>query len=150
MSTSDVIDNLLTLPQPKVTKKKRKQGFNEKAVCITDDDVLKELEKEKEEKEQKKEETIAKRIEREKRREQKKIETAIRQKKKEERKKSKKQHLRPKSKDKQIIRATRQQLKRQRVTVKTPMNVELNVEDIEMLKICSDTEESEAECPNVE
>ena len=27
------------------------------------------------------------------------------------------------------------------------MNVELNVEDIEMLKICSDTEESEAECP---
>ena len=87
---------------------------------------------------------IAKRIEREKRREQR---TAIRQKKKEERKKSKKQHLRPKSKDKQIIRATRQQFKRQRVTVKIPMNVELNVEDIEMLKICSDTEDSEAECP---
>ena len=86
MSTSDVIDDLLTLPQPKVTMKKRKQGFNEKAICITDDNVLKELEKEKE---RKKEEMIAKRIEREKRWEQKKKETAIRQKKKEERKKSK-------------------------------------------------------------
>ena len=39
-------------------------------------------------------------------------------------------------------------MKRQKVTMKAPMNVELNVEDIEMSKICSDTEEeSEAECP---
>ena len=29
----------------------------------------------------------------------------------------------------------------------TPLNVDLCIEDIEMLKICSDTEESEAECP---
>ena len=29
----------------------------------------------------------------------------------------------------------------------TPSNVELSIEDIEMLNICSDTEESEAECP---
>ena len=26
-------------------------------------------------------------------------------------------------------------------------NVDLNIEDIEMLKICSDTEESKADCP---
>ena len=69
VSTSDVIGDLLILPQPKITKKKRKQGFNEKAICITDDSVLKEK---KEEKERKKEEMITKRIEREKKREQKK------------------------------------------------------------------------------
>jgi len=67
VSTSDVLGDLLTLPQPKITKRKRKPGFNQKAVCITDDKVLRELE-EKKEKERKKEETIAKRIEKEKRR----------------------------------------------------------------------------------
>ena len=54
VSTSDIIGDLLTLPQPKITKKKRKQGFNEKAICITDDSVLKDLEEKKEEKERKK------------------------------------------------------------------------------------------------
>ena len=87
VSTSDIIGDLLTLPQPKITKKKRKQGFNEKAICITDDSVLKELEEKKEEKERKKEEMIAKRIEREKKREQKKKEAVIKEKKKKERKK---------------------------------------------------------------
>ena len=67
-TTSDVLDDVLTLPQPKTTKKKRKPGFNQKAVCITDDKVLQELEEKKEEKEQKKDEMIAKQIEREKRR----------------------------------------------------------------------------------
>ena len=55
VSTSDVLSDLLALLKPKVTKKKRKSGFNQKAVCITDDKVLQELEKEKEEKERRKE-----------------------------------------------------------------------------------------------
>ena len=54
VSTSDVLSDLLALPKPKVTKKKQKPGFNQKAVCITDDKVLQELEKEKEEKERRK------------------------------------------------------------------------------------------------
>jgi len=108
---------------------------------------LKELEEKKEEKERKKEEMIAKRIEREKKREQKKKEAVIKEKKKEERKKTK-QGLRSKNKDKQIIvKAARQQIRKEKVAVTTPLNVDLCIEDIEMLKICSDTEESEAECP---
>lgn len=59
VSTSDVLGDLLTLPQPKITKRKRKPRFNQKAVCITDK-VLQEL--------QEKKEIIAKWIEREKRR----------------------------------------------------------------------------------
>ena len=50
VSTSDVLGDLLALPQPKITKKKRKPGFNQKAVCITDDKVLQDLEEKKEEK----------------------------------------------------------------------------------------------------
>lgn len=34
-----------------------------------------------------------------------------------------------------------------KIAVGPPSNVELSIEDIEMLKICSDTEESEAEYP---
>ena len=34
-----------------------------------------------------------------------------------------------------------------KTAVAPPSNFELSIEDIEMLKICSDTEESEAECP---
>ena len=34
-----------------------------------------------------------------------------------------------------------------KIAVAPPANAELNIEDIEMLKICSDTEENEAECP---
>ena len=70
------MSDLLALPKPKVTKKKRKPGFIQKAVRITDDKLLQELEKEKEEKERRKEEKIAKQIERAKKKEQKKKEVA--------------------------------------------------------------------------
>ena len=55
-----------------------------------------------------------------------------------------------KSKDKQIIRATRQQLKKQKVTGKAPMNVELNVEGIEMLKILVILKKVKLSAQNVE
>ena len=48
VSTSDALSDILRIPQPKTTKKKRKPGSNSRAVCITDDDVLKKLEQEKE------------------------------------------------------------------------------------------------------
>ena len=140
VSTSDVLSDILRLPEPKATKKKRKPGFNKKAVCITEDNVIKELEEQKKEKEQKKEEMIAKRIEREKKREQKKKEAASREKKKEEEKKT---GVRSKNKDK-ITRTARQLTKRGMMAVAAPLNDDLNIED---LKISSDTEESEAECP---
>ena len=143
VSTSDVLSDLLTLPQPKVTKKKRKPGFNQKAVCITDDKILQELEDKKVEKEQKKEEIIAKRIEREKKREQKKKEEIIKGKQKEkERKKTKDKEDTPRPKNKDNMTT-----KRGKRAVAAQSNVDLSIEDIEMLNICSDTEESEAECP---
>ena len=131
VSTSDVLSDILRIPQPKTTKKKRKPGFNSRAVCITDDDVLKKLEQEKEEKEKKKEEMIAKRIEREKKKEQKKIALS---------KERKKSRLRSKNKC-QITKKSKQQEKRGDIS---PLDDTLNIGDI---KICSDTEESEAECP---
>ena len=136
VSTSDVLSDFLALPKPKVTKKKRKPGFNQKAVCIADDNVLQELEKEKEEKERRKEEKIAKQIERAKKKEQKKKEVA---KKKEGRKKTK---VTSKSKNKDKMTKTKKAGKTVSVS-----DVDLSLEDIELLRICSDTEESEAECP---
>ena len=70
MSASDALGDILKLPQPKVTKKKRKAGLNSKAVCITDDNILQELVEVKKKKEQKKpkKEVISKRIDEEKRR----------------------------------------------------------------------------------
>ena len=74
---------------------------------------------------------IAKRIEREKKKEQKK--TALS-------KKRKKSRLRSKNKC-QITKKSKQQEKRGDIS---PLDDTLNIGDI---KICSDTEESEAECP---
>ena len=140
VSTSDVLGDLLTLPQPKITKKKRKPGFNQKAVCITDDKVLHELEEKIEQKERKEKERNAKQIERVKKKEQKKKEAAIREKKKEGRKKTKEDRVRSKNKDKMT------KTKRGKIAVAAPLNVDLSLEDIKLLKIFSDTE-SEAECP---
>ena len=117
VSTSDVLGDLLTLPQPKITKKKRKPGFNQKAMCITDDKVLQELE-EKEEKERKEKERIAKQIERVKKKEQKKKEAVIREQKKEGRKKTKKDRVRSKNKDKMT------KTKRGKIAVAASSNVD--------------------------
>ena len=132
VSTSDVLSDLLAFPKPKVTKKKRKPGFIQKAVRITDDKLLQELEKEKEEKERRKEEKIAKQIERAKKKEQKKKEVA---KKKEGRKKTK---VTSKSKNKDKMTKTKKTV--------SVSDVDLSLEDI---GICSDTEESEAEWSNL-
>ena len=137
VSTSDVLGDLLALPQPKITKRKRKPGFNQKAVCITDDKVLQDLEEKKEEKKQKKEEMIAKQIERAKKKEQKKKETAMREKKKKGKKKIKEDQVRSNNKTK---------TKRGKVAVAAPLK-DLSLEDFELLNICSESSESEAECP---
>lgn len=48
VSNCDVLSKVLALPQPKQSKK-RKPGFNSKAVCLTDDSTLQELEDKSEE-----------------------------------------------------------------------------------------------------
>jgi len=60
-STSDILREMLVLPQPKQATKKRRKGLNSTAICITDSEVLDELNaqetakfEEKEEKERKK------------------------------------------------------------------------------------------------
>ena len=79
VSSSDVLSEVLLLPPPKPSKKKRKPGVNTKAVCLTDADVVKTLEAEAEEKLLKEQEQNTRRIERErkkKEREQKKLYTS--------------------------------------------------------------------------
>ena len=52
---STTLSDILSLPRPKTPRTKRKKGLNTKALCITDTQVLEELqEKEKERKEEKK------------------------------------------------------------------------------------------------
>ena len=63
-SSSDVLSEVLKLPQPKPSKK-RKPGINSKAIRLTDTDVVKRLEAEAEEKLHKQQKENAKRIERE-------------------------------------------------------------------------------------
>ena len=79
---------------------------------------------------------IAKQIERAKKKEQKKKETAMREKKK-GKKKIKEDQVRSKNKTK---------TKRGKVAVAAPLK-DLNLEDFELLNICSESSESEAECP---
>ena len=130
MSASDALGDILKLPQPKVTKKKRKAGLNSKAVCITDDNILQELVEVKKKKEQKKpkKEVISKRINEEK--------------KEEQRKEGKKTGLRSKSKDKITKKATQQLKSRKLASSDEGLSMQLQ----DLLKICSDSE-SEAECP---
>ena len=46
VSSSDVLIEMLTLPQLRPSKKKRKLGINSKAVCLIDTDVIQTLEAE--------------------------------------------------------------------------------------------------------
>ena len=86
-----VLSEILALPQPQQSKK-RKPGFNSKAICITDDHIVKDKADEKcrreEEKEAKK---IEKRKEKEQKREQKKKEREQKKKGREQKKKGREQ-----------------------------------------------------------
>ena len=70
-STSDILCEMLVLPQPKQTPKKRRKGLNSKAMCITDSDVLKAQEAAKLEEKEGKE---RKKLEREEKRKKKQME----------------------------------------------------------------------------
>jgi len=50
VNTSDVLNDILKLPQHSIKKTNRKPGFNKQAICITDEKVMKELEEKAKEK----------------------------------------------------------------------------------------------------
>ena len=65
-ANSDALSEVLSLPEPTArTKRKRKPGLNNKAITLTDDDVLFSIEKKKADKIQKQKEKEARKIERE-------------------------------------------------------------------------------------
>ena len=69
-TASDVLSEVLKLPEPAPPKRKRKPGFNTgKAVTITDTSFLTELEEKEEEKKAKEEEKRAKEVEKQRRKE---------------------------------------------------------------------------------
>lgn len=71
-TASDVLSEVLKLPEPKNPRRRRKVGFNTgKAVTISNDSFLQELKDKEEEKKAKEEEKAAKKIERQKRKEEK-------------------------------------------------------------------------------
>jgi len=50
VDTSNVLSDILKLPQHSIKKTNRKPGFNKQAICITDEKVMKELEEKAKEK----------------------------------------------------------------------------------------------------
>ena len=63
---SDILEEFLVLPKPKpTTTRKTKKGLNSKAICITEDEVLKELKEREAERLAKQEEKERKRLEKE-------------------------------------------------------------------------------------
>ncbi len=63
--SSDILSEILVLPQPQAPKRKRKTAMNSKAVCITDGEVLQELKEKEQKKIEEKELMDAKKRERE-------------------------------------------------------------------------------------
>ena len=62
---STTLSDILSLPRPKTPRTKRKKGLNTKALCITDTQVLEELQEKQKEKERKEEKKKARQLERE-------------------------------------------------------------------------------------
>ena len=117
-STSSSLSDILALPKPITSKKKRNPAVNSKASCITDVEILETLKHKKEQKEAKEEEKRMKRLD-------------IERKRKEREKKHKKQ---PKTSDKRVTRS--------KSSLKTV------TDKFSGIQINDDTEdESEAECP---
>ena len=56
VNTSDVLNDILKLPQHSIKKTNRKPGFNKQAICITNEKVMKELEEKAKEKKRKEQE----------------------------------------------------------------------------------------------
>jgi len=150
VSSSDVLSEVLLLPQPKPSKKKRKPGVNTKAVCLTDADVVKTLEAEAEKKLLKEQEQNTRRIERErkkKEREQKKLEAERKKKEKKCMREAKKQEAEKRAREQRRRQQTERQPKGTRTTRATARSGDLGLcGDFDKLVISSDTE-SEAECP---
>ena len=99
-SSLDVVKDILTLPKPKPSSQagKGRKAVNTTAICITDDDVLEEMKRKKEDKEAAEEEKELRKIEREKKKEE-------REKKKQERAKEKERKA--KEKDLKLKRRNR-------------------------------------------
>lgn len=104
--SSDVLDEVLALPKPKPTKKRRK-AVNSRTVCLTDPEVLEDMKRKEEKKAEEKEMVATKKLERDKKKqekkravEEKKIEREERKKQKEREKEKKKEEKRKKEKGK--------------------------------------------------
>ena len=131
---------MLTFPQPEPSKKKRKPGFNSKTVCLTDYDVVEELEANAQEKLIKEQEKNDRRIERDR----KKKERA--QKKQEmERRKKERERIRA-LKKKEAEKKKEEKLKKKGQKKKKAPHDEDIIRKLKSLTISSESE-SEAECP---
>ena len=124
-STASSLSEILAIPKPLASKKKRRQAVNAKATCITDAEVLEELKHQKEEKEARAEEKRIRKLEREKKK-------------------------RGKKPSKRQAKANGDEKVEARVTRSRSANVEMLEDIISNLDI-NETEESgdesEAECP---
>ena len=87
-TSSDVLSEILVLPKPKVAGfRQRRKALNSKDVCITEDEVLRTLIAQKEEKVENKKRMAAKRLERIEKKKAKELETLERKQQNDERKK---------------------------------------------------------------
>jgi hypothetical protein len=130
-SQSDTLSEILSLPKPKQRKQKRR-GMNTRAVVITDDEVLKELEDKVEQKQSREEEKERKKIERERKKKAQEDKRIVQQQEKEERKMKREQ------------KKQEQERKRMLSVRKTTRTREI---ELRTLTIACDSSESDAECP---
>ena len=88
-SCSDILHEMLVLPEPKQASKKKKKGLNAKCVCITEESVLDNLKAQKAAKEEEKLEKEKRKIEREEKKKAKALEMERRNAAREEKRKAK-------------------------------------------------------------
>ena len=142
--TSSGLSEILVLPQVSEPKRKRKQGMNSHAVCITDDDVLDQLklkETEKEDKERAKEQKMLEREEKKREKEEKKRE-------REEKKKAKVREREEKKKEKVREKEEKEEREVRRKDTRKRYEEDSSVKDIEnALDDMTLSVEDEAICP---
>ena len=133
-STSSVLYELLLLPNPMISnrkKKPRKPALNKKAVCITDSEILEQLKQ-----------VETKKVEAELEREARRIEKEEQKKKREEKKKKEKEKQKREKEEKKkleskVMKKGCQRVKSSRIK---------DVSQIEKLYIADDDDEDESEC----
>ena len=133
-TTTSTLSDILSLPKPKTPRRKR-QGLNAKAKCVTDIEVLEQLKEKGKEKERKEEEKRARQLEKERKKQEKQEKKKTRQLDKEH-KKSAAQKKKQTVKAKTTVVCTRSRMKQLNEQLQSLTTADSGSES-----------ESEAECP---